>query len=146
MEVVEGVSLFDFWRVEGYVICIPINLCVDMSGNAVMGAGLALEMKKRAPAIASELGRKITAHKEDEAFVLDDDWVRGLPTKVHYNDATASLGLITQSLLWVRAEALGFSNRTFCIPKLGCGCGKLKWSDVEPLTVDLPSNVWLVTQ
>lgn len=139
-------DIFDYHRLEGFVIIIPTNLALDTSGNAIMGAGLALELKKRVPRAPMDLGKKIRINNEDGMFCIDDDWVRAMPTKYKPQDKEASLDLIERGMWWLKSEAGAWLDRTFILPRVGTGCGRLDWEVVEVFTADLPENVWLITQ
>ena len=142
---VPNTSIFDFHRVQDCVIAIPINRAVNSYGHAVMGRGLALDAKMRIAGIERELGRKLQMHPDDEVYCLDEDWVRGVPTKYHHTDKEASLDLIERAVWWFKAEAAGWPDKTFILPRLGCGLGKLEWDVVKVFLEELPENVWIVT-
>ena len=124
---------------------VYITKAINKYGDAVMGRGLALEARERIPGIERELGRKLRDHPEDEVYCLDECWVRGVPTKYHYGDKTASLDLIERAVWWFKAEAAGWPDKTYIMPRLGTGLGGLDWEAVKIFLEELPSNVWVVT-
>jgi hypothetical protein len=138
-------NLFDFWRLPSSVICIPVNHAVDKYGDAIMGAGVALEMKRLAPGIERELGLKLRSFPDDEAYCLDEGHVRAIPTKFHPRDKEASLELIERATWWLKAETKAWPHVTFISPRLGCGLGKLDWEVVKIFLEELGENFWVVT-
>ena len=122
----------DIWEAynAGCWIVIPTNKCVKKNGEAVMGAGLALQAKQRFPCLALDLGEAI---KDVGAYVyafmryrlivfpVKDDW-----------RANADLNLIEESC----KQLLTVVNDSFVpiyLPRVGCGNGQLDWKDVKPI-------------
>lgn len=62
---------------------------------------------------------------------------------VWYEEADPEL--IRISVGYLKLFALDRPNEVFLLPRPGCGNGKLQWSDVRPLLLDLPDNVQVVT-
>jgi hypothetical protein len=146
MTIITDSDLWDFHRVENFIVIIPTNLATDNVGSAIMGAGLALQLKKRVPGVERELGKKIRINKEDGMYCIDEDRVRALPTKYAPSDKESSLELIERGLWWLKAEAGEWTEKNYILPKIGTGCGKLPWEMIEPMTEMLGENVWLVTR
>lgn len=139
-------SIWEFYGIDGFVCCIPTNGSCDSSGNAVMGAGLALQFKQRAPGVASELG-KLLRRYGNEVHSIDEYRAKNFPTKHSWRDKTADLHLIAQSEEQLRHEALGAPEKIYVLPRVGCGngTGNLSWQSVRPILLRLPENCWVVT-
>mgnify|MGYP001580901715 CR=1 FL=1 len=58
----------------------------------------------------------------------------------------ADLELIKESASQLAVVAGAYSNKTFVLPRPGCGNGGLKWEDVKPVIEPiLPDNVHVIT-
>lgn len=119
---------------ENSVVCILTNNTVLGPGNNVMGAGIAKEALIRNPGLDMVCGKCI----KDKNFILGADKESGalmmrFPTKDQvYNKS--ELEVITDSLVHLTAMARLYSDKTFYLPRPGCGCGGLDWEeDVKPL-------------
>jgi hypothetical protein len=134
-------ELWDYYGRKGFVVCITTNATPKKNGEAVMGRGCAAEAKRRIPAIALELGRK--SWKGYYNGFLDDDRVYAFQVKNNFWEK-ADLDLILNSVTTLHAIAVLFKNLTFVLPRPGCGNGKLRWEEVEPLVRRLPDNVWII--
>lgn len=103
----------------------------------VMGAGLALQFKVRFPEMfhlykeqcklkALTLGNiwacKITKYSQ---------WIICFPTKGHYNESSELINIVL-ALKHLAKMIKDEDIRSIAIPKIGCGLGGLKWSQVLP--------------
>ena len=118
---------------ESPAICL-VN-AVNCGG--VMGAGIALEFKKRYPKMFSEYRklceRKIIKTGEMNYYKEDGETkIVNFPTKDHYV-FPSKIEWIEQGLIHFLEtyEEQGITSVAF--PKLGCGKGGLNWEDVKPL-------------
>ena len=118
--------------------CLPTNYTVDSRGLAIMGAGLAKQFACAYPTAWYELGT-LTQCNPTTPRVLPLGLKAGcfwwaLPTKYRPQDEESSLKLIKDSL-WELAlyHQRQVVKPIVVMPKLGCGCGKLKWSQVLPI-------------
>lgn len=120
-------SLFDS---SAQTIVNPVNTV------GVMGAGIALEFKRRYPAMFRAYKRfcdrgelttgKLFLHR------TPDKWILNFPTKQHWRNPSR--------IEWVE-EGLDKFVRTYTVqgitsiafPRLGCGHGGLEWAVVQPL-------------
>ena len=125
----------DIWGSKADAIVIPVNTV------GVMGAGLALEVKKRYPQVFKEykddckrgllqVGHVRTYIPSNEKYFLlffptKKGWRK--PSKLEYIEE--GLKDLKQTI-----NILGCVGRpSIALPQLGCGCGGLKWEGVKPL-------------
>ncbi len=126
-------------------ICISTNGVLCRDGAAVMGRGVALAASRKWPGLDSILGRHIKKNGNHVACLteLDGDvshlpppvdeivpWrIYSVPVKKDWRDR-ADLVLIRQSLEELRDQTQGLR---VLLPRLGCGAGERKWSEVKPI-------------
>lgn len=122
---------------SGWIV-IPTNGIVKLNGEAVMGAGLALQAAERFPALPKKLGERLK--KSNEVQFFEEYWIVTFPTK-HDWKAKSDLDLIIRSAAQLASYANMYAtinrhNRdkklTYYIPHVGCGLGGLQWKDVWP--------------
>jgi hypothetical protein len=107
---------------------------VKSNGDAVMGAGVALEATRRYPGIAQILGAQIGEHGNHVTVIASDPRrpiVIAFPTKHHWRD-DADVELVHRSCgelvaLLERRYRPGF---TCLLPRPGVGLGRLDWTTV----------------
>ena len=123
--------------VEGNIFNSSANLLVNPVNLAgVMGAGLALEFKKRFP----------VNFRVYRSFCNNKDWLNvtccyyengvtvfNLPTKYHWRD-NSSQALIEKGL----TELVSYVNlnkeiKSIAIPALGTGLGNLSWQEIRTI-------------
>lgn len=138
---IEG-NIWDYYGVDNFVVCIPVNSQRDSRGLAIMGAGLALEAKLKIKGIATELG--LMLKYGNDVHSLDQGRIRSFPTKYRWKE-NASLALIQESVYSLGAEARGSPDTIFVMTRVGCGLGKLRWEEVKPILEQLPDNCWVVS-
>lgn len=119
----------DILASKANVLVNPVN-CVG-----VMGAGLALEFKKRWP----EMFEAYVALCNQDKLIPGSVWylwnleqpILLFPTKFHWRDSS--------HIDLIEAGLKAFSNvqwkmiKSIAFPQLGCGLGGLDWKDVQPL-------------
>lgn len=114
-------------------IVIPTNLSVNSTGHAVMGRGLAKELKERHPLIPELLGKHL---KETSARILflPLHKVICFPTKDRY-DEDSKVTLIARCAAQLQHECSKWNSRVkVYLPQLGCGPGNLSWErEVKPV-------------
>jgi len=103
----------------------------------VMGKGVALEFKRRFPAMFSDYASrcKLRAVHLGEPYLYKDSsgtLIVNFPTKDHWR-SPSRLQDIEQGLDYFAAHVDEWGIRTVAMPPLGCGNGGLQWSDVGPL-------------
>lgn len=113
------------------VLVNPVNC------RGVMGAGLALKFKQ----LSEDYFRsylKACASKEldiGKCHIFEElpgCYVVSLPTKLSWKDPS-KLKYVEQGLISLRRFLITQPEASVGIPALGCGLGKLDWSDVRPL-------------
>jgi len=126
-------STGDIFSINIEALVNPVN-CVG-----IMGKGLALEFKKRYPQnfawyykICSD--NRLTPGKVLTTYVgLDTvDYIINFPTKRHWRDSS-TIECISTGLDALLLEIKKLHIKSIALPALGCGNGKLLWSDVKPL-------------
>lgn len=119
----------------------PVN-CVG-----AMGAGLALQFKKRFAAnyeaytVACEQGRVKTGGMfVFETGVLFPKRIVNFPTENHYRDKSR-MEYIESGLVALVKEVEKRAIESIAIPALGCGLGGLDWREVKPLITEVFEGV-----
>jgi hypothetical protein len=128
---------------QSAVICITTNGTIKKNGECVMGRGCAFEAKNRYPGSAKRLGTHILAYGNTPCWI--NSGLVSFPVKHNWWEE-ADIELIKQSALWLCAQALNLGQKTFYLPRPGCGNGRLKWENVEPHLRFLPDNVKVVSR
>jgi O-acetyl-ADP-ribose deacetylase (regulator of RNase III) len=102
----------------------------------IMGKGIALEFKKRYPAMFCEYVARCTAGqmKMGEPWLWEDDeaQILNFPTKRHWR-TPSSLEDIEAGLRWLALKYGELGIYTIAMPALGCGNGGLSWNEVQLL-------------
>ncbi len=140
-------NLWNFYLRPEHVICITTNGMVKNNGAAVMGAGCAKEAMLRITGIQFELGRYIKQYGNIAGYLYPTGSTYGpliiFPVKHHWK-LKADLDLIRESAGILSELATHHPERTFILPRPGCGNGGLQWKDVKPLLEKLPDNVHVI--
>ena len=137
-EVVSGGDLFESGR---------STLVNAVNCHGVMGAGIALEFKRRFPAMFADyrrrcrqgevrLGRPYLWRPEDGVGPS----VLNFPTKDHWRDPS-HLEAIVDGLAWLRSHYRELGVASLAVPALGCGHGGLRWENVRPVLVQALSEL-----
>lgn len=124
----------DIWKFydEGHWIVIPTNGDTNRFGLAVMGRGLAKEATQRIPGIAYGLAKQLI-DGGNHVHNFNDIHLFTFPVKYHWSEP-ADLDLIKQSAseLTNRTDRMLAIDRVY-LPRVGCGNGRRKWSEVKPI-------------
>ena len=130
----------DIWKSEANAICIPTNGIVKANGDAVMGAGLALQATMYYPPLPKYLGHCLQKFGNQVfMFPLTSDMISGEPIVITFptkNDwkKGSRIDLIQKSANELVKMADGLPGlKRIAIPRVGCGKGGLKWEQVCPL-------------
>jgi hypothetical protein len=113
--------------------CITTNGDINRHGECVMGRGIALTVKTYYPEAAHQLGQLIKAEGNIvHQFFTTPKGTRLLafPVKHHWMEE-ANIDLIARSA----HQLMDFlqPGETALLPRPGCGNGRLKWVNVEPI-------------
>ncbi|GAB4297643.1 MAG: hypothetical protein Fur0034_07840 [Desulfuromonadia bacterium] len=103
----------------------------------VMGKGVALEFKKRWPAMFENYQRRcgLKQVRLGEPYLYRDTAgasIINFPTKDHWR-SPSRIADIASGLDYLMAHAKDWGIRSLAMPPLGCGNGGLEWSEVGPL-------------
>jgi hypothetical protein len=115
---------------------LPTNYTVDSKGLAIMGAGLAKQFADAYPTARYELGILIqcnpTVPRVLPLGIRSGAFWWALPTKHSPFEAKSSLEFIANHVwelhLYYQRQVV---KPIVVMPKLGCGCGGLKWVSVK---------------
>lgn len=115
----------------------------------VMGKGIALDFKKRYPAMFDEYAQMCARGevKPGVPYYYSDLYgssILNFPTKDHWR-SPSRLSYISSGLNWFRENYGELGITSIAFPPLGCGNGGLPWETVGPLMysmlVDLPIEI-----
>jgi hypothetical protein len=127
-------------------VCITTNGTVKKDDRAVMGRGNAKQATIMVPEIERYLGEYLNLNGNNAGYLKLEklnEQVVIFPVKHNWWEK-ADRKLIAKSRDWLWTEATNHPQRTFHLPRPGCGNGKLDWDrDVKKLVSDLPDNVWV---
>ena len=116
----------------------PVN-CVG-----VMGKGLALEFKKRYPALFIAYKSACDRHliKPGRVYISNqpDRKIMLFPTKDHWRNPS-SYEYIEEGLGYFAEHYKALKMTSCAFPRIGCGCGGLEWSKVKALIVKYLSHL-----
>ena len=144
----------DIFKTSEQTITIPVNTV------GVMGKGLAGRTKHQFPDVYEEyqwachskelsIGKPFLYKRKGERYIpYFAPWFLLFPTKGHWKNPS-KIEYIERGLLWLKKNYKGLGITSLAVPALGCGEGKLKWEDVEPIIVkelnklDIPVKIYL---
>lgn len=134
---------------EAKVLVNPVNC------DGVMGAGLALQFKKRYPE-SFEIYRQACLNQQvaiGAKLLITQDEYQGVPiTIVHFptkNDwrKVSKMEYIETGLQKLKEEIIAQQWQSIAIPKIGCGIGSLEWRAVKykikAILSDLDANIFV---
>lgn len=102
----------------------------------VMGAGVALEFKKRFPTMfddyVARCGRRAVIAGRPYLWENDRAQILNFPTKRHWKEGSR-LADIDAGLAYLAAHYCEMGIVSLAMPPLGCGLGGLAWDEVKPL-------------
>lgn len=139
-----AIDIWSYYNLPYHAIFIPTNGEIKVNGKAVMGAGLALEAKKRMPDIDTILGTKLRSGGNNIYYLRDNVW--SFPTK-HEWKFKSDIKLVATSAHQLNLLAMDNPSIMFVLPRPGVGLGGLKWADVKKVLASLltTNNVLVIT-
>lgn len=143
----------DLFEQECDAIVIPTNRQTKSNGEAVMGAGVAKEAAERWPWLPAKYGKELDRTEFTFGFGLgavigfgrdNGKYIITFVTKKHWNrssepelirDGARQLADLANQLFPGRVFHFNSSpHPRICLPRLGCGLGKLNWETmVKPI-------------
>ncbi len=123
----------DIWNYadKGWIV-VTTNNVVKRDGEAVMGAGIALEAARRFPALPKELAERMKSNGH-RIHYFQEYGIVAYPTKFHWKDKS-DLNLIIAGAVQLKADVNTFRYQQrpvkYYLPRLGCGNGGLEWHNV----------------
>lgn len=113
--------------------------------QGVMGAGIAVQFKKRDPEMFRQYANACVMNKLKPGDVFT--WSLPFTRPVVFNlmtqptpGPTAKLEHLRESLTIAITEAEILKLKTIALPRVGCGLGGLNWLDVKAVIEELGSN------
>jgi O-acetyl-ADP-ribose deacetylase (regulator of RNase III) len=125
--------------IQGNILEADVEALVNpVNCMGVMGAGLALQFKRAYPMNYRRYKKACQEHRVvlGKVFtvamgVRSPKYIINLPTKFHWS-ADSQMRYIKLGLYALRWEVVQLSIKSLAMPALGCGLGRLQWSDVRP--------------
>jgi O-acetyl-ADP-ribose deacetylase (regulator of RNase III) len=133
--------------VKGDIFCSPAQTIVNtVNSKGVMGKGLALQFKKRYPAMYEEYKKACEQGKLRVGVLLppykvnERRWILNFPTKNDWR-FKSSLKYIESGLICFIEKYKEWGITSIAFPRLGCQFGGLSWKDVKPLMARYLENL-----
>ncbi len=103
----------------------------------VMGKGIALEFKRRYPAMYADYTHRCASGlvRPGEPYLFAAPtlpWILNFPTKRHWR-SPSRLEDIVSGLDYLERHYEAWGITSLACPALGCGAGQLAWRDVGPI-------------
>ena len=135
----------NIWTYLGkYPICITTNAVIKMNGEAVMGAGIALEAAKRYPSLPRWLAKRLADGNHVYLFYTPEGYeLVTFPTKYDWKSSSTTR-IIKRSAKELVALADENQWEKVLVPRPGCGKGNLTWEEVRPVIEPLFDNRFIV--
>lgn len=124
----------DLWTWPAQYRVVTTNGVVKENGELVMGAGVALEAKKRFPGLPAKLGKWVLEYG-NRPFICKQEGIITFPTKHNWRDLSHPL-LITESTERLVEIADKYLILHVVLPRPGCGNGGLTWDFVRPILAE----------
>lgn len=124
----------NMWSIDTDAICVTTNGIVKKNGEAVMGAGVALQAKNRYPNLPKSLATRLRSAGNHVYHIPQSDGsnIITFPTKHNWRD-DSDISLIERSCeeLVVLTDRRAWNKVVLTRP--GCANGKLNWDTVRPV-------------
>ena len=123
-------AIADLWTFSAQYRCITTNGVVNPNTHLlVMGAGVALEAKKRFPRLPLKLGLWVEKYG-NRPFLCKEEKLITLPTKSKWQQISY-MPLIMASVQKLVEIVNKFEIESVALPRPGCGNGGLDWEFVR---------------
>lgn len=121
----------EMWDFHGRaILAITTAGTVSRKGCCAMPRGCARQARERFPGLDAELGQKIQAHG-NHVYLLSGGLVSFPVENSPYE--CPSPALIERSCAELVALANQHHWHDIVVPRPGCGCGGLSWTEVRPI-------------
>src|SRR5260370_4805923 len=122
---------------EGDLLKSNMNaVCKTVNTVGIMGKGVALEFKKRYPAMYLDYVKRCDRHEvklgESYVYQADDHLIVNFPTKQHWR-SVSRLSDIVAGLEYLEGHYKDWEIRSLAGPPLGCGNGQLEGRVIGPI-------------
>lgn len=117
-----------------------LGLCHCVSQDFAMGAGIAVEFKKRFGRVEELVAQKPAVGSG--AFVVHEtplSHIFYLVTKGRYYQKP-TYQTLRNSIVWLKKEAEAKGVTLLCMPRIGCGLDLLEWDKVRAILVEVFEN------
>lgn len=125
-------------RSKVFPLLVTTNSSVKKNGDAVMGRGIARQVRDLHPSFAADLGELLTLYGNRPFRVREDIW--SFPVKKDWRKP-ADMWLIRRSFEELVPMVFKFGVQGFHLPRPGCGNGGLDWKEVRPLVEEFSSGL-----
>lgn len=132
-------KLMETGQFDGF--CVTTNGQIKKDGKAVMGAGIALECKKRFNGIDECLAYLLKNYGNKVSHLGSYEYgkILSFPTKNHWRD-NSDIELIKESCRQLEAIIDKHDYKKILIPRPGCSNGRLKWEFVKSQIEEILSD------
>ena len=127
-----------FREVQGNLMSTNASICHCVSEDLAMTRGIAKTIKHRFRRI-TELRGKGTKTGDVAVLQVGPRFVYNLVTKENYWEKP-TYGTLRSSLERMKEHAEQNSVRKICMPRIGCGLDRLKWTKVKQMVIDVFKN------
>ncbi len=150
----------DLFAQDCDAIVIPTNRTVKANGEAVMGAGVAKEAARRWPWLPAKYGKEL--ERTRTAFLYNNlgavigfrcnpvydpqpgpKFIITFNTKGHWKE-DAQTDLIDEGARQLQVLAKKNHWQHVCLPRLGCGLGRLDWETTVKPILEKHLDDWFV--
>lgn len=126
------------------IFCITTNGIVKSNGELVMGAGVALEAKKRYPNLPYFIGLHVREKGNIPGiFNYYKETIISFPTKDHFKNKS-NIDLIINSARDIVIIANMYKLNEIYLTRPGCGLGGLDWNYVRDKISPILDNRFIV--
>lgn len=136
-------------EIRGDLFAVPglDALAHGVNCRGVMGAGIALQFKRRWPAMFRAYGVRSQYMRPGDLFDWHDPvthrWIYNLATQASPGPC-ATLDAVRLSVGRMVEHAVTRHVRRIGMPRVGCGIGGLSWEDVQPIVAQAAQRVDIV--